>query len=237
MITKKEFTNLINKKIIVSCQAVDKEPLNDVKAITLMAKSVIEGGATVLRLSQEEHIKSIQQITKFPIIGLIKKKYEDSDVFITPTLIEVDQLLKLNVDCIALDATLRKRPNNESLSNLISYIRAKSPQTLIMADCSNIEDVLNANKTDFDFIGTTLRGYTQETKGLSNLENDYQFIKECLLKINKPLIAEGGFWEHDDIFNVLELGALAVVVGSAITRPKDITIRYLNQLEIRKGNK
>lgn len=234
MVKIDKFISLIDKEIIVSCQAVGDEALNDVNAITLMAKAVIEGGAKVLRLSQADHIKSIKKITNYPVIGLIKQVYPDSEVFISPTLKEIKTLLDLEVDCIALDATLRKRPNGEKLEDLVNYIRINSPSTLIMADCSNLEDVINANSLSFDFIGTTLRGYTNETKGHSNIENDYQFIKDCLKHINKPLIAEGGFWEHDDIFNVLNLGALAVVVGSAITRPKDITQRYLNQLKLRK---
>ena len=231
---KTQFINLINQQIIVSCQAVDQEPLNDVRAITLVARSVLEGGAQVLRLSQVEHIRAIQAISPYPVIGLIKKYYPDSEVFITATKTEVQQLLDLGVDCIALDATLRKRPHNEQLSDLVNFIRKTSPQTLIMADCASLADVIQANELDFDFIGTTLRGYTAETKGMSNIENDYQFLKDCLEHINKPLIAEGGFWEHDDIFNALQLGALAVVVGSAITRPKDITQRYFKQLQRRK---
>lgn len=233
MVQKNKFLQITKNKIIVSCQAVDQEPLNNVEAITLVAKSVIEGGAQVLRLSQKDHIRSIQKITKFPIIGLIKQKYQGFEVFITPTKKEIDDLLELKVDCIALDATLRKRPNNETLEELIQYIREKSSETLLMADCSNIDDVINANRLGFDLISTTLRGYTKDTAGRSNIENNYSFIKECLTKINVPLIAEGGFWEHDDIFNVLKLGAHSVVVGSAITRPKDITIRYFNELEKR----
>lgn len=228
---KEKFLELTKNKIIVSCQAVDKEPLNNIEAITLMAKSVIEGGAEVLRLSQKDHIASIKRITKDPIIGLIKKKYDDSEVFITPTKKEIDDLLELGVDCIAIDATLRKRPNDESLEELVKYIKRKSKETLIMADCSKIEDIKNADKLDFDIIGTTLRGYTKDTLNRSNIENDYEFIKECLKTTKKPLIAEGGFWEHKDIYNVIKLGAHAVVVGSAITRPKDITIRYFNKLE------
>lgn len=230
---KNKFLEITKNKIIVSCQAVDQEHLNNTEAITLVAKSVIDGGAHVLRLSQKNHIQSIKKITKFPIIGLIKQKYKDSEIFITPTKKEIDDLLELKVDCIALDATLRKRPNNESLKELVQYVRKKSPETILMADCSNIDDVVNANELGFDLIGTTLRGYTKETTGKSNIENNYAFIKECLSKINIPLIAEGGFWEHDDIFNVLKLGAHSVVVGSAITRPKDITIRYFNELEKR----
>ena len=233
----RRFLDLIDKQIIVSCQAVGKEPFNDVHGITLMAKAVLEGGATVLRLSQPEHIRAIQTLTKFPIIGLVKATYPESDVFITPTIKEVQQLLELNVDCIALDATLRPRPDGEKVENLIKYIRVVAPNTLIMADCSNLEDVAHATKMDVDLIGTTLRGYTAETKGQTNLDDNYQFIKDCLQLVDKPLIAEGGFWDHDDIYNVLKLGATAVVVGTAITRPREITKRYMQKLRVKRLRK
>ncbi|MGL5358087.1 MAG: N-acetylmannosamine-6-phosphate 2-epimerase [Metamycoplasmataceae bacterium] len=226
---KKSFLDLIKNQLIVSCQAVDKEPLNDIKAITLVAQSVIEGGAKALRLSQVDHIKSIMQITDLPIIGLIKKKYDDSDVFITPTLLEVSQLVELGIKCIALDATSRKRPK-ESLEEIIKVIKTKYKDVLIMADCATLEDVKNAQVLGFDLIGTTLRGYTQETKNLSNIENDYKFIKDCLKHSNKPIIAEGGIWEPYQVKDLLKLGCFAVVVGSAITRPKEITKKFLNNI-------
>lgn len=221
----------IKNNLIVSCQAVDNEPLNNVIAITLMAKACIEGGARVLRLSQYEHIKSIKNISNdIPIIGLIKKHYDNSEIFITPTIKEIDELLELNVDCIAMDATLRKRPN-ESLEEIVNYCRNKKPNVLLMADCSNIDDVINAEKIGFDLIGTTLRGYTNETKGTSNIENNYAFIKECLSKVKKPIIAEGGIWEPYQVNELLKLGCFAVVVGSAITRPLEITKRFLNEIK------
>lgn len=221
----------IKNNLIVSCQAVDDEPLNNVIAITLMAKACIEGGAKVLRLSQYDHIKSIKNISNnIPIIGLIKKHYENSNVFITPTTKEIDELLELNVDCIAMDATLRNRPK-ESLVELVSYCRNKNPNILLMADCSNMDDVLNAEKIGFDLIGTTLRGYTSETKGMTNIDNNYEFIRECLKKIKTPLIAEGGIWEPFQVKELLQLGCFAVVVGSAITRPLEITKRFLNKMK------
>ncbi|MGL5438675.1 MAG: N-acetylmannosamine-6-phosphate 2-epimerase [Metamycoplasmataceae bacterium] len=226
---KKSFLDLIKNQLIVSCQAVDNEPLNDIKAITLVAQSVIEGGAKALRLSQVDHIKSIMQITDLPIIGLIKKKYDDSEVFITPTLLEVSQLVELGIKCIALDATSRKRPK-ESLEEIIKVIKTKYKDVLIMADCATLEDVKNAQALGFDLIGTTLRGYTQETKNLSNIENDYKFIKDCLKHSNKPIIAEGGIWEPYQVKDLLKLGCFAVVVGSAITRPKEITKKFLNNI-------
>lgn len=218
----------IKNNLIVSCQAVDDEPLNNVKAITLMAKACIEGGATVLRLSQVKHIKSIKKIANnIPIIGLIKKKYDDSEVYITPTLKEIKELIKLKVDVIALDATDRYRPHGESISDLINYCRNNAPNILLMADCATIEDIKKAEELKFDLIGTTLRGYTKESFGRSNTENNYEFIRTALKEVNTPLIAEGGIWEPSQVADLLKLGCHSVVVGSAITRPKEITKRFM----------
>lgn len=233
--TKKEFLKKIQNKLIVSCQAVDNEPLNNVIAITLMAKAVVEGGASVLRLSQKQHIKSIKKMTDVPIIGLIKKRYFNSDVYITPTLKEVKELIELKVDCIALDARNINRPK-ESLEVIVSFIKENAPNIAIMADCATIEDVIYANQLNFDLVSSTLHGYTLETKGKSNLDNDYQFIKEMLIKSKVPVIAEGGIWEPQQVVELFNLNVWSVVVGSAITRPLEITKRFLNYIK-EKGKK
>ena len=230
---KKElFLKSIKNNLIISCQAVDKEHLNNVEAITLMAKSVIDGGAKVLRLSQFDHIESIMKITNLPIIGLIKEKYNDSNVIITPTLKEIKQLINLGIKCIALDATKRKRPN-ENLDAIVDYVRKNHSDISLMADCSNHEDVENAIELKFDLIGTTLRGYTKETKNLDNVSNNFQFIREILKTTSIPIIAEGGIWEPLQVKELLDLGCFGVVVGSAITRPKEITKRFYEYLGIK----
>lgn len=228
---RKDFVKYINHKLIISCQAVDDEPLNDVHAITLMAQAVIEGGAKILRLSQYDHIKSIK--TKFnniPIIGLIKKHYPESEVIITASIAEIDLLLELKVDCIALDCTNRVRPKND-LKYLIKYIRSKSPETAIMGDCATIDDVENCNKLNLDVIGTTLHGYTTETKNMNNIGNDYEFIRFSILNSSLPIIAEGGIWEPYQVKQLFQLGCHSVVVGSAITRPKEIAKRFFAELD------
>lgn len=227
---KNLFLEKIKSQLIVSCQAVDDEPLNNVIAITLMAKSVIEGGAKVLRLSQIEHIKSIKTITNLPIIGLIKRKYNDSEVYITPTIKEIDELANLNIDCIALDATNRKRPH-QTLKEIVDYCKNKYPKISLMADCATIEDVKNANDLEFDLVGTTLRGYTRETKNLNNIDNNYEFIREVIKISTIPVIAEGGINEPYQVKELLNLNVHAVVVGSAITRPKEITKKFLKAIE------
>lgn len=229
---KEVILNKIKNNLIVSCQAVDNEPLNNTTAITLITKDCIEGGAKVLRLSQYDHIKSIKNLvanTNIPIIGSIKQQYNNSQVFITPTLKEVDQLIELDVDCIAIDATNRKRPN-ESLEEIVKYCKLKAPNKLIMAECAILEDVIRAEKLDFDLIGTSLRGNTDNSKGFSSIENNYHFIRECLDYVKKPIIAQGGIWQPFQVKDLLDLGCFAVVVGSAITKPKEITKHFLKAL-------
>ena len=226
---KRDFVEKINGKMIISCQAVGSEPLNDTNAITLMAESVIQGGAEFLRISQYDHIKSIKNKFKnIPSIGLIKKIYKNSEVFITPTKIEIDKLLSLNIECIALDGTTRKRPC-DNLEELVNYIRIKNPEIAIMTDCSNIEDVVYCNKLKVDLIGTTLRGYTKDTINKSNIDENYSFVKECLNVGEIPIIAEGGIWEPFQVRELLEIGCHSVV-GSAITRPKEITRKFMKEL-------
>ena len=227
------------KTLIVSCQAVDKVPLNTVKTITLMAKACIEGGATSLRLSQVPHIRSIKRFIKrnklnIPVIGIIKQKYEGSEVFITPTIKEVRKLLRLKPEVIALDATLRKRPK-ESLEEIVKFIRTNYPKQIIMADCSCKEDVLNADRLGFDIIGTTLRGYTEETSGKNNLQNNFEFIKWCTKHVNAKVILEGGVWDPQTAANALNKTDIhAIVVGSAITRPLEIVKKYLSVINKNK---
>lgn len=228
--------NLLEKfknNLIVSCQAFDDEPLNNTIAIGLMAKSVVQGGAKALRLCQKDHIKEIMTITDLPMMGLIKQDYENSDVFITPTFKEVDDLIEIGVKCIATDATNRKRPK-QSLEEIVNYIRSKDKDILIMADCATIEDVKRADKLGFDLIGTTLTGNTKESTGMNIISNNYEFIKECLKATNKPIIAEGGIWEPYQVKELLDLGCYGVVVGSAITRPRKITEKFMKYLEENK---
>ncbi|MGL5246521.1 MAG: N-acetylmannosamine-6-phosphate 2-epimerase [Mycoplasmoidaceae bacterium] len=217
--------------LIVSCQAFDDEPLNNTNAIGLMAKSVVQGGAKALRLCQKDHIKQIMTITDLPMMCLIKADYDNSEVFITPTFKEVDDLIEIGAKCIATDATNRKRPN-QSLEEIVNYIRSKDKDILIMADCATIEDVKRADQLDFDLIGTTLTGNTKESKGLSIISNNYGFIKECLNITNKPIIAEGGIWEPYEVKDLLDLGCYGVVVGSAITRPRKITEKFIRYLSV-----
>jgi N-acylglucosamine-6-phosphate 2-epimerase len=144
---------------------------------------------------------------------------------------EIDALAEIKVDVIALDATLRPRPDGKTIDELIVAAKNKYPNLLFMADCSSEEDVKHANELPFDLIGTTLRGHTKETNGKSNIADDFAFIKTILNFVTKPLIVEGGIWEPAQVKRAFAIGASTVVVGSAITRPKLIVEHWMKEIK------
>lgn len=217
-------------RLIVSCQALPDEPLHSSYIMGRMAAAAFEGGAYGIRANTCEDIREIRKNVDLPIIGIIKKIYPDSSVFITPTLKEVDELQKVKPDIIALDATQRKRPGNESLESFFSQIKKKYPDQLWMADCSTIEEAVHADHLGFDFIGTTLVGYTEESKNLKIEENDFHIIKEILRQVSHPVIAEGNIDTPEKAQRVIQLGCFSVVVGSIITRPQLITRSFAEPL-------
>lgn len=207
--------------VIISCQALPGEPMYSEKGgvMPLFAKAAKEAGAVGIRANSVRDIVEIQEVVDLPIIGIIKQDYEEADAFITPTMAEVDALVETGVDIIALDATTSSRPYGESLEDLVKKIRKKYPHQLLMADCSTLEEMITAEKLGFDFIGTTLVGYTEQSKHLAIDANDFEIIRQAREKIKAPIIAEGNISTPEKVKRVFELGVDSVVVGSAITRP------------------
>lgn len=213
------------KGLIVSCQALPEEPLHSSFIMSKMAKAAYEGGAQGIRANSKEDITAIKQEVELPVIGIVKRDYKDSAVFITATTKEADELLDTGCEVIAMDATSNKRPE-VSLGELVTYIREKAPNVELMADCSTVEEAKKAEQLGFDYIGTTLYGYTQETKGEKLYANDFSFLKQVLRNVRKPVVAEGNIMTPEMMGEAFELGAYAVVVGGAITRPQQITERF-----------
>ncbi len=211
--------------LIISCQAVQGEPLYGYNIMHLMAKAAKEGGADGIRCNYVSDINAIKAEVNLPTIGIIKAVYPDSNVYITPTMKEVMALLnETATEVVALDATLRPRPNGEKLEDLIAYIRKHKPQVEIMADISNMEEAKYADSLGFDYIGCTMRSYTESTKGIQI--PDYDFVAEMVNTLHAKIIAEGGIWEAGQLKKVWQARPYAVVIGSAVTRPKDITARF-----------
>lgn len=220
----------INRKLVVSCQALDNEPLHSSFIMGRMALAAKEGGASGIRANSKDDIIAIKKEVSLPVIGIVKRNYDDSEVFITATKREIDELLESGCEMIALDATMRNRPGGVTLEELVSYARSKNSAVQLMADISTAEDAIQAEKLGFDCVSTTLYGYTNETKGHKLYDEDFAFLKSVVNEVSLPVIAEGNIMTPEMLKRAFELGVFSVVVGGAITRPQQITARFVEQL-------
>ena len=227
----------MNKKIqalrgelIVSCQALPEEPLHSSYIMSKMAAAALEGGAKGIRANTKEDIRAIQEEVDLPIIGIVKRDYPDCEVYITPTMKEVDELMEVKPEIIALDATGALRPGGLTLKDFVGQIREKYPKQLLMADCSTVKEDQYADEIGFDFIGTTMVGYTKQSQGDRIEEEDFRIIREILETVKHPVIAEGNINTPEKAKRVKELGVFSTVVGSVITRPQLITRSFVDAL-------
>lgn len=216
-------------RLIVSCQALEDEPLHDPYIMGKMALAAEIGGAAGIRANTVKDIREIKKQVDLPLIGIIKKNYGDHPVFITPTVREVAELHEEGVDIIAVDATGRTRPDGKSFEAFFAEVRAEFPDQLFMADCSTPEEAVAAERAGVDLIGTTLVGYTPYTEGRVPLEA----LREVISCVKVPVIAEGNMDTPEKAREALDLGAYAVVVGGAITRPQLITKKFADAMDKR----
>lgn len=229
MKNKEEIFESIKNEVIVSCQALPEEPLHSSFIMGRMAYAAFLGGAKGIRANSVEDIKEIKKTVNLPIIGIIKKVYGDCPVFITPTMAEIDALCEEGVEIVALDATTRIRPDGKTIIEVFPEIRKKYPDQVFMADCSSYDDVKVAAELGFDCLGSTLAGYTEETKGTKL--PDIALIRRMVTDFNLPVIAEGGISTPEELKEVFQQGVHAAVVGSAITRPMEITKRFIDAVK------
>ncbi|SFD40510.1 N-acetylmannosamine-6-phosphate 2-epimerase [Clostridium uliginosum] len=210
----------MNRGLIVSCQALETEPLHSSYIMSRMAVAAKEGGAVGIRANTVEDIIAIKKEVDLPIIGIIKKDYPHMIPYITPTMKEVDALVNSGVDVVAVDATI-----NQNI-DFLKEIMEKYPSQKFMADISTAEEGIRADELGFDYIGTTLVGYTDQSKCLNNFDVLDILVKKCKASI----IAEGNFDTPEKARKALANGSYAVVVGSAITRPQLITKKFNDEI-------
>ncbi len=201
--------------LIASVQASPRSPVDHPDTLLRMAQASVGQGVGVLRLEGVKNIRTIRPEVRAPVIGLLKRKYPDFDVYITPAAQDVDSLLELGCEIIALDGTQRPRPKKDTLPKLIARIHQRG--ALAMADCDCLESALAAERHGADVIGTTLAGYT-EARALTE-GPDLELVRAVCATVKIPVLAEGRYTQRWEVESALRMGAKGVVVGGALNDP------------------
>ncbi|MBE9189461.1 N-acetylmannosamine-6-phosphate 2-epimerase [Gloeocapsopsis crepidinum LEGE 06123] len=212
-----EFNSVVAKLkqgLIVSCQAPVDSPLHEPMVIAAIAQAATNQGAVGVRIDTPEHISAVRQRCTVPIIGLWKQQIPGYDVYITPQFHHAVAIAQAGADIIAIDATQRQRPEGETLTSLIEQIHQELGKP-VMADVDTMEAAIASVTAGADLVGTTLYGYTSETTHLS--PPGFELLTQMVEKLAVPAICEGGISSPRMARQALDLGAYAVVVGTAIT--------------------
>ena len=223
------FVTQVRGHLIVSCQALAHEPLHGAEIMARMALAAVEGGAAAIRANSPVDIAAIRKSVTLPIIGLYKDDIPGYPVYITPTLRHVLAVAEAGADIIAIDATARARPEPGTLADFIGRIHMQTGLP-VLADISNVAEGMAAVEAGADLVSTTMSGYTDDSP--AQREPDLELVANLSRAISVPVLAEGRYRTPQQASNALAVGALAVVVGGAITRPQEITKYFVEELRI-----
>lgn len=211
--------------LVVSCQARADNPLHGPVHMSAMARAAEAGGAQGIRANGVEDVAAIRAVTKLPIIGISKVWNERFPVYITPGFEDAARIAEAGADIIGIDATPRPR-DGEPVERLIARIRDELAKE-VFADIATLDEGKAAHAYGATYVATTLSGYTEETAARRGEGPDLDLLEALVAAVPVPVIAEGRFDTPELAAEAFKRGAHAVVVGTAITNPREITKKFV----------
>lgn len=229
-----KFEKVVPRGLVVSCQLDKSEPLHTPQHCALFAQAAAMGGAVGIRAEGIENIQEIRATVRLPIIGCERGVYDDDSILVTPDMDSADDLVRLGVDVLAVDATTRLRPGTIiDGTRFIAEVRKRHSSIPIIADVSTFEEGVKAVDVGADAVSTVLFGRTPGTYEMAMSPDDHlELIYRLAGTISQPVYAEGFIWSVEDANGAIEAGAYGVIVGGAITRPRVLTRLYADAVEM-----
>lgn len=215
---------------VVSCQARADNPLHGPVCMAAMAQAAEQGGARGLRINGAHDIRAVRAVSALPIIGIVKRLSADYKVYITPDIADAVAAAEAGAEIIAIDATPRPR-DGLPLAELIPTIKARTGCS-VMADVATLDEGIAAAGLGVDAVATTLSGHTLETAHRKALGPDLELVSALVATLNIPIVAEGLYETPEQVAEAFLRGAYAVVVGTAITNPREITRRFIERARV-----
>jgi len=217
--------------IVVSCQAYEDTPLYGAQNMKLMAESAKVGGAVGVRSCWPQDIRAIKEIPDLVVVGINKvldprRPMSDLDyIFITPTFESAAAVVEAGCDVLALDARLMPERGEKELTDLLARIHDAWPDMPVMADCATYEEGVFAAKSGYvDIVASTLSGLKVHRDG-----PDTEIVRKWKKAFDVPVNGEGNVWELKDVDALIDAGADMITIGTAITRPQNITRRFIDR--------
>jgi N-acylglucosamine-6-phosphate 2-epimerase len=206
--------------LVVSVQAAPGSPLATPETMGAIARAAELGGAAGIRAEGPADIRAIRAAVSLPVIGLLKRDVPGSPVRITPTLEDARSVAGAGADVLAVDATLRPRPDGMPSQDFVAVLVAELGIPLL-GDVDSLEAAVAARAAGADAVATTLSGYTDDLAAPDR--PDLELVGRLVSELDCPVLAEGRYSTPDDVRAAFDAGAFAVVVGTAITDPTALT--------------
>ena len=195
--------------LVVSCQAEQGSPFFQPESMARFAKAAEIGGAVSIR-AKEPDIRAIKQMEGF-------------EVYITPRFEDAERIAAAGAEVIALDCTPRARPGGVTMEELVGRIKSEL-KLPVMADIATLQEAMAAEKAGADIVATTMSGYTAYSPKRDT--PDFDLLEAIIRAVAVPVIAEGHIHTIAEAQACFALGAWAIVIGTAITRPVELTERF-----------